>query len=130
MLHRAHSYVAKAVALITGLGIGFYFGTSYGITIGLAIIFGEYFLSPDLDIHSQPYKRWDSLRFIWIPYRKLFYHRSFWTHTPIIGSLIRILWVSPIWLPLFLFVDIGWIYLAVVAVGIETSANVHYLCDM
>ncbi|MGD1936924.1 MAG: metal-binding protein [Cyanophyceae cyanobacterium] len=59
---------------------------------------GGFFLSPDLDIHSVPYKRWGPLRWIWLPYRKMFRHRSPWTHGVLIGTTVRVayfmVWVA------------------------------------
>lgn len=50
--------------------------------------------SGDLDIKSREFKRWGYLKFIWIPYQKLFEHRSVFTHGFIFGPIIRILYVS------------------------------------
>ncbi|MEM9770744.1 MAG: metal-binding protein, partial [Cyanobacteria bacterium P01_D01_bin.73] len=70
--------------------------TTLALTGGFAA--GGFFLSPDLDIHSVPYKRWGPFRWIWLPYRKMFRHRSPWTHGLVVGTTIRIVylmvWVS------------------------------------
>lgn len=46
----------------------------------------------DLDIKSRPYNRWLLFKYIWLPYRKLFNHRSIWTHGIIIGTIVRIIY--------------------------------------
>ncbi len=65
--------------------------TTLAVTGGFAV--GGFFLSPDLDIHSVPYKRWGPFRWIWLPYRNMFRHRSPWTHGVLIGSTVRVLYL-------------------------------------
>lgn len=79
------------------IGSFYLFGNTYSLYIGLFVFsyfFGTYYLSPDLDTKSAPYYRWGKLRFIWYPYRKLFRHRSFWTHGFVIGDVIRVLYLG------------------------------------
>jgi len=52
------------------------------------------FLSPDLDLPSAPMGRWGPLRIIWIPYQHLVTHRSWLSHGPIAGTVIRLAWVA------------------------------------
>lgn len=54
--------------------------------------FASIMFNGDLDTISRPYKRWFIFRFIWFPYRKIFKHRSIWTHGIIIGTMIRIIY--------------------------------------
>ena len=51
------------------------------LIFSLSYLFATFFLSPDLDIDSKPYKRWGILRFIWWPYKVIFKHRGF-SHNP------------------------------------------------
>lgn len=54
---------------------------------------GTFLLSPDNDIyHSKPNKRWKILRFIWIPYTKIFKHRGI-SHIPIYGIITKMLYL-------------------------------------
>src|SRR6266566_7018649 len=46
--------------------------------------------SPDLDLHSRPYRRWGPLRFIWLPYQKMIPHRSWVSHSFVFGPLFRV----------------------------------------
>ena len=128
-LHKFHDVMTKIVAGLMGILVGFCLDPLSGIIAAISIVFGGYFLSPDLDIASEPYKRWDFIRWIWIPYQKLFSHRSFWTHFPIFGSAIRILWIAPLWIPLLVILGVNWTYLIIVASGIELAALVHYMGD-
>jgi len=60
-----------------------------GAFLASGLMFG-----PDLDIYSQQYKRWGLLRWIWLPYRKSMRHRSFFSHGLIVGTIVRILYLS------------------------------------
>ncbi|NMF85666.1 metal-binding protein [Nodosilinea sp. P-1105] len=124
------------------------------VVVCLGFLLGGWVLGPDLDIHSVQYKRWGWLRWIWLPYRGSMRHRSRWSHGPIIGTTVRVLYVS-VWLALagLVVVDvlnhagrtaltwgdllrgIGWgmqtywpWWLALVA-GLELGALSHYGAD-
>ena len=60
---------------------------------GGGFFFSGLMFGPDLDIHSAQYKRWGALRWIWLPYRKLFHHRSLFSHGFIIGTVIRVIYL-------------------------------------
>lgn len=63
-----------------------------------AFLFSGLMFGPDLDIHSQQYKRWGVLRWMWLPYRRSMRHRSVLSHGFLVGTLGRIVylivWVS------------------------------------
>ncbi len=56
----------------------------------LAMLFGGLMFGPDLDISSRQYYRWGYLRLIWLPYQRLFSHRSIFTHGIFVGTVVRI----------------------------------------
>ncbi len=91
---RITSWGVPVVAAAT-LGITRDSVTTLAIASGFAI--GGFLLSPDLDIHSVPYKRWGPFRWIWLPYRNMFRHRSPWTHGLLVGTTIRVLYLT-MWL--------------------------------
>ncbi len=120
----------------------------------LGYLLGGWVLGPDLDIHSVQYKRWGWLRWIWLPYRGSMRHRSRWSHGPILGTVVRVLYLS-LWLALggLIIVDLlnrtqrtaltwgelidglGWAivtywpwWLALV-IGLELGALSHYAAD-
>lgn len=78
------------------------FVAAWGVTGNLALallvtgamLFGGLMFGPDLDIQSRQYARWGVFRFLWLPYRMLFRHRSRWSHGIIFGTLIRILYFT------------------------------------
>jgi uncharacterized metal-binding protein len=122
------------VVLIAGC---YQFGLELGTIAAAAHFLGGYWLSPDLDIKSRPFLRWSVLRFIWIPYQRLIPHRSPLSHAPVLGSLIRLVYLAACLLPLWLlFPDlqrvqwaIDWMKVAAFLVGVELSALNHLLLD-
>lgn len=60
----------------------------------VAMLFGGLMFGPDLDIQSRQYTRWGIFRFLWFPYKKMFRHRSRWSHGLIFGTLIRVLYFT------------------------------------
>src|SRR5918998_4671194 len=59
-----------------------------------ATVFGGLMFGPDLDIHSRQYTRWGVFRFVWLPYKGVFRHRSRLTHGIVLGTLIRVLYFT------------------------------------
>lgn len=66
-----------------------------------AMLFGGLMFGPDLDIQSRQYTRWGIFRFLWLPYRLLFHHRSRWSHGIVFGTLIRIIYFVAMLMLLF-----------------------------
>jgi uncharacterized metal-binding protein len=64
------------------------------IPFAAGYILGTFVLSPDIDIkHSKPSRRWKALGLIWYPYQRVSRHRGI-SHLPVIGSLLRLLYLS------------------------------------
>lgn len=61
-----------------------------------AMLFGGFMFGPDLDIQSRQYTRWGVFRFLWLPYRMFFRHRSRWSHGIIFGTLIRVVYFAAV----------------------------------
>ncbi|MEL7332055.1 MAG: metal-binding protein [Cyanobacteria bacterium J06560_2] len=70
-----------------------------------SFLIGGLMMGPDLDIHSVQYRRWGLLRWIWLPYQIAIKHRSHWSHGPIIGTALRVVYLS-VWLALFTIVGV------------------------
>jgi len=62
------------------------------ILVGSAFVFGGMMFGPDLDTISRQYSRWWAFRFLWLPYRSFFKHRSRLSHGLIFGALIRVIY--------------------------------------
>lgn len=76
----------------------------FAISFALGYLFGTFLCGPDLDTKSSLYRRWGALRFVWYPYRKLFPHRSIFTHWFVLGDLIRLGYLA-LWLFPFILMD-------------------------
>ncbi|MEJ7624998.1 MAG: metal-binding protein [Pyrinomonadaceae bacterium] len=76
---------AATAYLITG-------GLTSAAVVAAAFVFGGLMFGPDLDTVSRQYSRWSIFRFLWIPYRRFFSHRSRFTHGLIFGALIRVVY--------------------------------------
>lgn len=57
-----------------------------------SFLFGGLIFGPDLDTTSKHYSRWVFLKFLWIPYRAFFRHRSRWSHGLVFGALLRVVY--------------------------------------
>ena len=82
--------------------MGFALGWLDGIIAATAFLIGGLWLSPDLDTRSNALRRWGQLAFLWWPYRRLIRHRSIWSHGPLIGTAVRLLYLVG-WLILVIF---------------------------
>jgi uncharacterized metal-binding protein len=71
-------------------------------------IFSGLMFGPDLDIYSVQFKRWGKLSLIWLPYQKVLRHRSKLSHGFLLGTIIRLIYLS-IW------VAVGSIFLVAIA---------------
>jgi uncharacterized metal-binding protein len=77
-------------------GIALLASRSASITLSLtgSFLFSGLMFGPDLDIYSVQFKRWGFLRWIWRPYQKGLRHRSWLSHGPIVGTVLRLLYLS------------------------------------
>jgi uncharacterized metal-binding protein len=70
---------------------------------------------------------------IWYPYATMFSHRSFYTHFPIVSTLIRILYLFvPTFIILHLLgynIHIPWIYALFGFIGLVISDTAHWAMD-
>lgn len=130
--YKTHDTVAiiAAPVLFTGVII-----TSTNLilasTITATFLLSNYYLSPDLDIDSIMMKRWGVLYFIWYPYKKVFSHRSIWTHSGPLSATIRALYLGIILLPIILFFNISVPLIAILFlyIGMILADTLHSLLD-
>ncbi|NJK41908.1 MAG: metal-binding protein [Acaryochloridaceae cyanobacterium SU_2_1] len=64
------------------------------LIVASAFLFSGLMFGPDLDIYSLQFKRWGWLRYIWIPYQRMLKHRSWLSHGPIVGTILRIVYLG------------------------------------
>jgi len=102
-------------------------------------------ITPDLDLNNEcmPYRVAQILggtplrmvwRLIWFPYSRAFSHRSVWTHTPILGTVLRILYLLLLYLAVAIIFRIGlpvptW-HWAFLIIGLMISDTLHYFRDL
>ena len=120
-------FIPLLLLLTSYLPIG---STQTAYLIG-AYIFSCFMFNGDLDIHSSPYRMWFILKWYWIPYQRLIPHRSILSHGIIIGTVVRIIYCSPLIILFVWFFDINiwhintlWILL-----GLELGNTIHTLAD-
>lgn len=104
IVHTRHTLIASgllAVAAIIPDNPG-------GIAVALGCASGLWF-SPDLDIWSDPTKRWGVLNLYWYPYRKLIKHRSPVSHTLLVSTLLRALYFLPLVLAPLMALGASWL---------------------
>ncbi|WP_407356128.1 metal-binding protein [Methanolobus sp. WCC5] len=107
---------------------------SYTILVfSAAYLFATFFLSPDLDINSTPYKRWGRLRIIWWPYKVVFKHRGL-SHHPLVGPLsivmnLAIIVAAVLLLAGFELHKIPGSFILAVTTGMVMSMEVHIISD-
>ena len=90
---KEHDFSIQVLTVPLGVICFIVFDLRSAISLGLAFLIGGLWLSPDLDVISKPAKRWGLLGILWFPYRKLIPHRSWISHAPIIGTLIRLVYL-------------------------------------
>ena len=60
------------------------------VLLAFVFMFGIKYVSPDLDIDSQPYQRWGILKVFFYPYMKYIKHRSKWSHGILLGPIFTV----------------------------------------
>lgn len=103
------------------------------IIIG-AYLFASFMFNGDLDTNSKPYNRWWLFKMIWIPYQLMFNHRSIWSHGIIIGTVVRLAYLSPIFYLVYKILNlsiqnINLIYVIPILIGLELGNSVHTISD-
>jgi uncharacterized metal-binding protein len=64
------------------------------LLVAAGFMLGGLMFGPDLDIYSRQYQRWGWFRWIWLPYQKKLRHRSFFSHGPLIGTTLRVVYFA------------------------------------
>lgn len=67
--------------------------TSLTLMVSGGFLFGGLMFGPDLDTYSRQFTRWGILRWIWLPYRRSMRHRSVLSHGPIVGTIVRLVYL-------------------------------------
>jgi uncharacterized metal-binding protein len=78
------------------------------VAISLSFLFSGFMFGQDLDIKSVQYARWGILRWIWNPYQRSMRHRSFISHGPLIGTLVRLWYLLNVLVICFIVVALSY----------------------
>ena len=76
------AFVGGAIAYVRGVDL------IDIILMACIFMFGIKYVSPDLDLDSQPYQRWSVFRVFFYPFMKYVKHRSKWSHNIILGPIV------------------------------------------
>lgn len=97
---RTHDRITLwSLPFVAGLTFGLTWSGNLTLLVLSGFFFGGLMFGPDLDIRSRQYARWGWLRWIWIPYQKMLRHRSIFSHGPIVGTTLRVIYLTG-WLSL------------------------------
>ncbi len=104
---KEHEKSIKRWAIPIGALLGIILGPQSGLIAGITFLLGGIWLSPDLDTKSLCFKRWSILRCLWLPYQRFFKHRSIFSHGPIVGTFIRLIYMAIIILIILTSLDLA-----------------------
>ncbi len=91
---RSHDQATRRLALPFGLLWAPWLGL-VGVAVAAgAFLVGGLWLSPDLDTRSRATQRWGPLGWLWWPYRRGLSHRSLFSHSPVIGTAGRLIYLA------------------------------------
>ena len=97
---RTHDRITLwSLPVVAGLTFGLTRSGNITLLVSGGFFFSGLMFGPDLDIHSRQFIRWGWLRWLWIPYQKTLRHRSMFSHGPIIGTSLRLIYLAT-WLSL------------------------------
>ena len=92
---KTHDRITKLRTLaIAGLVAIITFSFIIAIVATACFAFSGFMFGPDLDIHSRQYLRWPWLRWVWLPYQKRVKHRSWVSHGPVAGTVLRLVYLA------------------------------------
>ena len=83
-----------SVPLVLGIAYFLTQNGKFALVLAGGFLFSGLMFGPDLDIYSVQYKRWGWFRWIWIPYRSAIRHRSQLSHGLLIGTILRLIYIS------------------------------------
>ena len=92
---RTHDRITVwSVPLVVGIAYFLTQSGKFALILAGGFLFSGLMFGPDLDIYSVQYKRWGWFRCIWIPYRSAIRHRSQLSHGLLIGTILRLIYIS------------------------------------
>ena len=128
-----------ASSLIGGI-VCLNYGEAVFYPLFIAMVFGTIFMNPDIDSNrSRTYRAWFILRWYWYPYARFMSHsgRSYFPlevrrgigHNLFIGTAIRILYASPLFVGINEMVNLNLNNWLMICFGIWLADALHILVD-
>ncbi len=97
---RSHDRATWLLSLPFGLLWWPWLGLAGVASAAAGFLAGGLWLSPDLDTRSNPSRRWGPFALLWWPYRRGLRHRSLLSHSPLLGSALRLTYLAALVLAL------------------------------
>jgi uncharacterized metal-binding protein len=93
---RTHDKITFLASIPVGATACLSQGLAIGMIVTVAFLFSGLLFNGDLDHDAEAtcYDRWWIFRWLFWPYMKIMPHRSIWSHGPILGTLVRLLYVG------------------------------------
>lgn len=126
--HNEHEIIN--IALLFAIVSTIYLITSIQDTalFALGYLLSTFYITPDLDTDSKPYRRWRWLRILWWPYKTSFTHRGK-SHHPIWGP-ISLMGYSFFFIgPIMYLTSCQIQYVLTLMVGMTIAIELHILTD-
>lgn len=142
-----------SLPIVAGVTFGQTRSSQITLFISTGYLLGGLILGPDLDIYSRHFQRWGFFKYLWLPYQQSLAHRSFLSHGPIIGTVVRVIYLTT-WIAIIgiLVISIGQMWgakwdlslfldhigrslfvhkqeLLSLFIGLELGAMSHYVTD-
>lgn len=127
--YRTHDKAALIAAPVITFATAQITTVPNAIAIGAAFLLANRYLSPDLDIDSIMNRRWGVFYFIWWPYKRIFHHRSFWTHSGPISATIRFIYLAVWLLPILYLILPPWQILVAMYIAMVLADTLHTILD-
>lgn len=127
--YRTHDTAALVASPVVVFGASQLTNIPNALGLGIGFLLANRYLSPDLDIDSIMNRRWGIFYLIWYPYKKIFHHRSFWTHSGPISATIRFIYLAVWLLPiLFVYIPPGDVILTIY-ISMVLADSLHTVLD-
>lgn len=130
--HDRITFITAPIVMVSSLII--LGGVVDTIIITSTFFFASMMFNGDLDTNSRPYNRWWLFKVVWVPYQMLFTHRSIFTHGIVIGTIVRLIYLSPLFILISKIFhlnlqEINWHYLLLIFIGLELGNSIHTISD-
>jgi uncharacterized metal-binding protein len=107
---RIHDQITlRCLPFVAGLTLLISRSANLTLIVCGGFLFSGLMFGPDLDIHSCQFNRWGLLKWIWLPYQKSLRHRSFLSHGPVVGTMLRLVYLGT-WMILLVGLGLGIAY--------------------